>query len=98
MAADVPATQRDRSSAIMVLTIQNTHVIVFQEECFQLPVPSYNWEMMKCTQEERKQTKSQFCSDTVDCHSELACFMPSSKLVTIHLSDVYKSTAQEFYD
>ena len=47
MAADALAPSLARSSAAIVLTMQDGRVLVFHEEGFQLPVASQCWEMME---------------------------------------------------
>ena len=47
-----------RSSAEMVLTLHNKHVIVFNGEGFQLPVPSQRWEMIKDSMNTYRQTSN----------------------------------------
>ena len=47
MAADALAPCVTKSSAAMVLIMQDEHVLVFHEEGFQQPAPSPFWEMME---------------------------------------------------
>ena len=46
MAADALAPRVAKSSATIVLTMQDKQAPVFHREGFQLPVPSHSWEMI----------------------------------------------------